>query len=603
MTDEHPLFPVNPSAARDANERGAALAHQGRYLEAAAALDEACRFDPHFADAYSNLGAVLRRLGDLDGAIDRFEEAIRLQPDFAAAHYNLGNAYGLQGDKSAAAAAYRNALAHRADYAEAWNNLARLLNDSGHHEEALEACLEGLQHAPDNPHLRNNTGNAYQGLGCPKDALREYRRAVEIAPQMNEAFSNLGVVLKEVGDVDAALEAHRKAIELAPEDVPTLNNYGTALQAANRVDDAIAVFRRAQTLAPDSLATSINLGTALMGMNAIDAAIETFGSLADTVVLGDETPEHALAHKNLGLSLMLKGELARGAKHYAWRWRTREFTPRELETPLWGGEDLDGENVFVHWEQGFGDAVQFARFAEQIAARGGRVTFEAPAPLAPLLKSAPGIDSLLVHGETPPADGVHIPMFDLLSALTVDMDSLPGPVPYLSVDPERAERWTDRIPDTGRMRVGLVWAGRPTHGNDRNRSVSLDLFLPLLRQTSVDFYALQVGDRVSDIATAGLENDLIDLSPKLSDFAETAAALEQLDLLISVDTAVVHVAGALGRPVWALIPFAPDWRWGLETDKSPWYPSITLIRQETPGDWAPVIERIDAALGKKARRR
>ena len=159
------------------------------------------------------------------------------------------------------------------------------------------------------------------------------------------------------------------------------------------------------------------------------------------------------------------------------------------------------------------------------------------------------------------------------------------------------------IPDTGRMRVGLVWAGRPTHGNDRNRSVSLELFLPLLRQTSVDFYALQVGDRVSDIATAGLQNDLIDLSPRLSDFAETAAALEQLDLLISVDTAVVHVAGALGRPVWALIPFAPDWRWGLETDKSPWYPSITLIRQETPGDWAPVIERIDAALGKKARRR
>lgn len=601
MTQDPSEVALNVAAAREANDRGAALAHQERYRESAAAFDEACSFDPEYADAFSNLGAVLRRLGDIDAAIENFSEAIRLQPDFAAAHYNLGNAFSLKGDKTAAADAYRSAISHREDYAEAWNNLARLLNDGGHHAEALEACLEGLKHTPDNPHLRNNTGNAYQGLGRLAAAGEQYRRAIEKAPDMSEAYSNLGVVLKEAGELDAAVEIHHKAVQLAPTDTGALNNYGASLQAASRIEDAVATFRQALEIDPNGLVTHINLGTALMDRNDVDAAIDVFTRVVEDIPLGDTTPEHALAHKNLGLSLMLKGDYAAGGRHYAWRWDTREFTARDLETPIWGGEDLKGERVLVLGEQGFGDAIQFARFAEAIAARGGTALWETPAPLAELLSTATGVDQVVVEGEPLPTHDLHIPMFDLLAALSVETDTLPGRVPYLGADPTRAERWEDRIPETGRLRVGLVWAGRPTHRNDRNRSIDLEILKPLLHLPAADFYALQVGERAGDITRTGLQHDLIDLSPRLQDFADTAAAIAQLDLIISVDTSVVHVAGALGQPAWVLIPFAPDWRWGLGRSESPWYPSLRLWRQDSPGDWTGVIDNIARALDKKAR--
>ena len=399
-----------------------------------------------------------------------------------------------------------------------------------------------------------------------------------------------------MGELEASIAVHRKAVNLAPENIGALNNMGTSEQSSGMLDEAIRTFERTLELDRSAVITKINLATVLMERNDIDRAIPLFEEVVETASFGDETPEHALAHKNLGLSLMLKGEFDTGAKHYAWRWATREFTPRDLTSPVWAGEELNGESVFVHWEQGFGDAVQFARFAAHIRDRGGRPILEVPAPLAPLLKTANGIEDIVIEGTTPPETDLHIPMFDLLGALSVSSQNLPGTIPYLKVDPDRGEQWSDRIPETGRLRVGLVWAGRPTHRNDRNRSIPLEAMLPLLRQTDVDFYALQVGERVSEIATAGLANDLIDLSPRLSDFAETAAALDQLDLLISVDTSVVHVAGAINRPAWVLIPHAPDWRWGLEDGTSPWYPSLRLWRQPEFGDWDTVLENIAETL-------
>jgi len=604
VTSPQESSPANSDAAREANERGASLAHQGRFREAAAAFDEACVFDPGNADGFSNLGVVLRRLNDLDGAITQFEEAIRLRPEFAEAHYNLGNAYSALGEATLAAERYRSALTYRSNYAEAWNNLARLLNDTGHHEEALEACTEGLRHTSENPHLHNNAGNAYQGLARYPEAVREYQLAVEAAPNMSEAYSNLGLALKEVGHLDAAVQVHKKATELSPTDVGTLTNYGSALQAASETEAAIAIFERALSLDPESMAAKINLATALMDKLEVDRAIEIFEGIVDDVALGDELPEHALAHKNLGLSLLLKGEYETGIRHYAWRWETPDFTPRETSLPLWGGEDLNGEEVIVLNEQGYGDTVQFARFAQGIVARGGRPVFEAPTPLAPLIEQADNVHRVIREGETLPETGLHIPMFDLLGIFS---GHVAGNAPYIVADSDKSERWTDRIPETGRKRIGLVWAGRPTHRNDRNRSIDLKAFLPLLRLTDFDFYSLQVGDRVKDISDAGLSSDLIDLSPHLNDFSDTAAALSQIDLLISVDTAAVHVAGALGRPVWALIPYAPDWRWGLEGEATVWYTSAKLWRQTDPQDWDSVIARLSEALApskkKKGRRK
>ena len=596
MNNTFPDIATRQAAAKEANERGAALAQQERYLEAAAAFEEAFAHDPEMADAFSNLGAILRRIGDIEGAIAQYSEAIRIRPAFAAAHYNIGNAYALKGDRTSAAESYRNAIEYKPDYAEAWNNLGRLLNEGGRHREALEACFEGLRSSPDNPHLRNNAGNALQGLGRYEEAAREYGRAIELAPNMSEAYSNLGIALKEAGDIAPAIEAHRKAVRRAPNDIGTLNNYGTALQAAGDLANATAVFERALSLDPKSAMTNVNLGTALMERNEVDRAITVFENVIDTVVLGDETNEHALAYKNLGLALMLRGDLVKGAEQYAWRWHTREFVSRDLPSPQWTGEALSGERVFVAWEQGFGDAIQFARLAGCIEARGGQAVFEAPSPLVAMLANATGLSEVVPHGDPLPETDLHIPMFDLLSAFSANPADLPGEIPYIHADPEHIERWSDRIPNTGRPRIGLVWAGRPTHRNDRNRSISLEIFLPLLKLPDVDFYALQVGERTADIAAANLQNDLIDLSPRLTDFSETAAALENLDLLISVDTAIVHAAGALGRPAWVLLPFAPDWRWGLTGETTPWYPQHRLWRQTATGDWNGVIERLEQAF-------
>lgn len=580
-------------AAREANERGVALARQDRLREAAAAFAEACDHDPGYADAFSNLGATLRRLGDVAGAIANFTIAVERRPSFAVGHYNLGNALALHGRVPEAIAAYSRAIEIRPDYPEAWNNLGRVLTDAERYAEAVEACRKGLQCAPENASLHNNAANALRGLGRLEDAIRAYRRAIEIAPGSGEAHSNLGLALKEAGKLDAALAAHRRAVELQPREPAALNNLGTTLQAIGRTEEAIATFEAALRLDPKMPGTLVNLGSAEVDRNRLDPAIKCF---RQAISLGGSHRDHAMAHKNLALSNMLSGNLQESYQHYRWRWKTREFHPRDYETESWTGAPFPSRTLFIHTEQGFGDAIQLARFAVAAKARGGTVLLEAAAGLTDLLATASGVDGIVEEGKPPPPFDLCVPIFDLLPALDVSLETIPATVPYLGVDAERRARWSDRIPATGRRRIGLVWAGRPTHRNDRNRSIPLPLLRPLLQTRGNDFYSLQVGPRAADLDDAGWREAVIDLSGYLTDFAETAAALEQIDLLISVDTAAVHLAGALGRSVWAMIPYAPDWRWMLDREDSPWYPTLRLFRQRQPRDWPEVVGRVRAAL-------
>ena len=382
-------------------------------------------------------------------------------------------------------------------------------------------------------------------------------------------------------------------MELHPDHPATLNNMGTSLQALGHNEEAIEVYERARDLAPDQPATLINLGTAEMDRNRIVVAMDCF---TRAIILAGSEQEIALARKNLGLSMMLSGNLENGSAHYAARWQTREFTPRGCAAPQWDGAPFPDRTLFIHGEQGFGDAIQMVRFAALAKARGGRVVVEARPSLAPLLATADGVDAV-ASGDGPPPDfDLYLPMFDLLATLKVTLSTIPATVPYVAVNSARRERWADRIPETGRRRIGLVWAGHPTHRNDRNRSIPLATMRPLLETMGNDFYSLQVGPRTADIAASGWRDYVIDLAAYLTDFAETAAALERIDLLIAADTAVVHLAGALGRPVWTLLPFAPDWRWLLDREDSPWYPTMRLFRQTTPRDWPEVVGRVRAAL-------
>ena len=412
--------------AREANDRGIALIRQDRLREAAAAFTEACDHDPANADAFSNLGATLRRLGDLEGAIARFRTAVSLRPDFAAAHYNHGNALAQTGSVAEAIAAYHAALKARPDYAAAWNNLAQLLNELERYGDALDACRAGLRYAPDGATLRNNAGNALRGLGRLDEAIAEYRRATALAPGMADAHSNLGLALKEAGDPEAALTAHRRAVELRPDHPATLNNMGTSLQALGHNEEAIGVYERARDLAPDQPATLINLGTAEMDRNRIVVAMDCF---TRAMTLAGSEQEIALARKNLGLSMMLSGNLENGSAHYAARWQTREFTPRGCAAPQWDGAPFPDRTLFIHGEQGFGDAIQMVRFAALAKARGGRVVVEARPSLAPLLATADGVDAVASSDGPPPDFDLYLPMFDLLATLKVTLSTIPRPFP------------------------------------------------------------------------------------------------------------------------------------------------------------------------------
>jgi hypothetical protein len=308
-------------------------------------------------------------------------------------------------------------------------------------------------------------------------------------------------------------------------------------------------------------------------------------------------PSHADLRYNRSLLLLLMGRWAEGWREHEWRWRAAGFLSprRRFDSPAWDGRPLDG-TLLLHWEQGLGDTIQFLRYVEAVRRRVSRLVLEVQPPLMPLLQDLPGADIVLSQGTPLPPHAAHAPLLSLPHLLGHPTPSTLAP--YLAAEPERMARWAARLQGEGPL-IGLIWAGNPRHSNDRNRSLPLDLLAPLLDRKEFRWVSLQVGPRAADIAARELGGKLVDAAPALTDFAETAAALMQLDLLIAVDTAAIHLAGALGRPCWLLLPFAPDWRWGQQGEDCAWYESLRLWRQPAPGDWASVIAEIDGSLRRR----
>ena len=339
--------------------------------------------------------------------------------------------------------------------------------------------------------------------------------------------------------------------------------------------------------------THYNLGTALRDQGRLDDAIAAFNR---AIAL---RPDYPKAHYLLGMALLLKGEFRAGWREYEWRLRCRDFPPpkRTLDRPRWDGSDLHGGAVFVYAEQGFGDTFQFVRCLQEVGKRGGRVIFGCDASLRNLLGNVAGVDDWVSIDEVLPSYRAHCSLMSLPSILEMPTDSLAGFVPYIEAAPEVVERWRNTLGgDVQRLKVGLVWAGRPTHRHDHNRSLTLSAFASLAGATGVCFYSLQKGDRSSQAANPPAGMSLVDRTSELADFAETAALIASLDLVISVDTAVAHLAGAMGKPVWVMLPFVPDWAWLLDREDSLWYPTMRLFRQPAIGDWDSVMARVASAL-------
>lgn len=578
-------------AAAHAN-LGNVLKKAGRLDEAVAAYNDAIGCDPDFAEAYTSLGNALQDLGHLDEAIAAYNDAIRLKPDDAHAHSNLGNALKASGLLDQAVAAYNQAIQARPDFTEAHFNLGIALDTLGKFDDAIAAYNKAIRLKPDFAEAHSNLGNALNNSGRLNEAVAAYHNAIGCKSDYAAAYSNLGNVLKDLGRLDEAVAAYHNAIRLQPNFAEAHSNLGHVLQDLERLDEAVAAYHKAIGCKPDFAEAHSGLGNTLKNLGRLDDAIATHNT-----ALGHQ-PEYAQGHFNLGIALLLSGDIANGWAEYEWRWRRTEkaAAPCCFSAPQWHGEALNGQTILLHAEQGLGDTIQFCRYVALVAARGGRVLLQAPRSLLTLLSGLKGVERVIATGEPLPAFDFHCPLMSLPRIFDTNLSTIPAPFSYIHVNDAKCRNWQQRLSPAAGRRVGIVWAGNPQHGNDRNRSLPFAALAPLWNIPGIRWYSLQVGERRADLDAAPL-GVIEDLSPSLEDFAETAAALSQLDLVLTVDTSVAHLAGAIGHPAWVMLPFVPDWRWLMGRQDSPWYPSVRLFRQAQRGAWGSVIHSIAASLG------
>jgi tetratricopeptide (TPR) repeat protein len=497
--------------------------------------------------------------GDVSGAILAYEAAVKVAPDFAQAYSNLGNLYLQSGRRDDALHAYTTAVRANPDLAPVYCNLANVLIELERCDEAIAASATALRLAPDLYEAHANLCRAYRRSGRDREALAPALRATELRPD-RDAFVNLGATAFQLDVLGIALDANRRALELDAMCAAAHTNLGWIYHVTGRHTEAIA---------------------------AGEAAIAA-------------QPDFALAHVNLALSLLICGDFARGWDEYVWIWhdpaRPAQYQYLDRVT-LWNGESFAGRQLLITFDQGFGDAIQMVRYLPAVKARGGHVILEVKPALISLFAGLPGVDELHVRSDVAIlADDVdlQIPLLGLPRALATELNSIPAPIPYLRAQQERVDFWRPRLESPARLRVGIVWAGSPDRDSDRHRSVRLEDFAALGAIDGIAWFGLQKG-RDEERRSCG-SFTLDPLGAEIGDFADTAAILTQLDLVIAVDTAIVHLAGALGTPVWTLLQFAPDWRWLLARLDSPWYPTMRLFRQPTRGDWASVFAEVTRGL-------
>jgi Flp pilus assembly protein TadD len=465
-------------------------------------------------------------------------------------------------------------------------------HQAGRLAEAEKIYRQVLTRQPGNPNALHLLGVIAAQLRQSDAAIDLIRRAITINPGAADYHNNLANALRDKGLLDEAAAAYRQAIRLKPNYVVAYNNLGNALCDLGQLDEGITVYHHALGLEPGHAGVHNNLGKALRDKGLVDKAV---AALCEAIRL---KPDYAEAHHNLSLVLLLKGDFVQGWPEHEWRWRLKSVDPRrhEFVQPQWDGTDLNGRTILLHPEQGMGDTIQFVRYVPMVANRGGKVVLQCQEQLLRLMQGLPGVEQLISIDLPPPPFDVHCPLMSLPLAFGTRMETIPAASRYLNIDGDLSRQWAARVANSTGLKVGIVWAGRAGYANDRNRSLPLSLLGPLGKVAGLTFFSLQKGEAAKQASPRGME--LIDHTAELNDFTDTAALIANLDLVIAVDTAVAHLAGAMGKPVWVLLAYAPDWRWLLHRHDSPWYPTMRLFRQRSLGDWAEVVERVALALGE-----
>ncbi|HEY3899605.1 MAG TPA: tetratricopeptide repeat protein [Chthoniobacter sp.] len=531
--------------------------HAGRLAEAETIYRQVLAAEPLNIDALHLLGVLAHQAGRQDAAVDLLTKAIGLAPGVVNFHAILAEAYQALGHWDEAIAAYQRAIALKPNYPEALNNLGNALKNKGHLDKAIATYGQAIVLRPNYPEAHSNLGNALKDEGRLDEAIAAYRRAIALRPNYPEAHSNLGDALRERGQFSEAVAASRRAIALRS-DIPEFHiNLGIALKEQGHLDEAIAAYRQAVTLKPDD-------------------------------------PE---THVNLAFALLAQGDFLQGWEEYEWRCKIKALeTQRGFTRPQWDGGPLEGRALLLHTEQGFGDAIQFIRYLPLAAENAGNIIIECQEELQRLFQRIAPDSQVIAKSQSLPEFEVQCPLLSLPRLFHTDQTNIPQSVPYLHPEAVGAEAFRDRMGGNGSsLKAGLVWAGSSVHKSLRNRSLKLTDLGPIAKIPRLQCYSLQKGDAAVGQAPP-FDLEITDVTAALNDFADTAALIANLDLVISVDTAVAHLAGALGKPVWTLLPFVPDWRWGLEDETTPWYPTMRLFRQPKLGDWDSVIQRVKEEL-------
>ncbi|HOL69834.1 MAG TPA: tetratricopeptide repeat protein [Bryobacteraceae bacterium] len=576
---------ANPAIPAFHNNLGTVLQAEGRIEEAVRSFRRALDLDPAYAEAHINLANCFQSLKLLDQAVAHYREALRLKPGFAEAHNNLGNALAALGQAPEAIACYYEAVRLKPGYAEAWVNLGAVLKEQGRLEEAASCGRRAIECRQDLAEAHSNLAAVLVAMDRFEEAEAEALRALELKPLLAEANVNLAAVRLQQRRLEEAAACARRAIELKPEMSEAHMTLGDVFIAEERAEEALACYRRALELKPHGAEQHNKVGYALQRLGQFREALERF---EEAVRLA---PKLVDAHVNRAMAWLQAGDFERGWAEYEWRWRSREFSRRVLPRPRWDGSAIPGRTILLHAEQGLGDTVQFVRYVPLVkAVSQARVVLECQPRLVPLLETIEGVDEIVPAGSPLPDYDVHAPLLSLPGILGVR----PARVPYLRVPPERIER--ARLDAGDRFRVGLAWAGNPKHRHDRARSIRLSALARLAEVPYTAFYSLQRGPGSEQLEDLPPGFEVTALERESGDILDTAAAILNLDLVITVDSLIGHLAGALGKPVCILLETSPDWRWRLGTDHSEWYPTARLFRQTRRGDWDDVVERAAAQL-------
>jgi len=538
---------------------------------------------------------ALHRQGKLREAEKLYTRVLKAAPEEFNALHLLGLIKAQSGQMGEAYRLMTAALKINGKAPDVLLNLANVLHALKRDAEALDCLDRALAMQPGDPGTLLNRANALLTLNRPQDALDGFNQTLVREPRNASALLGRGSALAALDLTAEALADFDACLALAPGHPAALYNRGTALALLNRHEEAIAAFDQAIAAAPDHVRAWNNRGRALQALNRHTEALASF----DRAIAGQK--DYADAHFNRALSLLTLGDLRRGFEDYEWRWKRSGMSDarRGYGRPLWLGEyPIARKTILLHAEQGLGDTIQFARYLPLLARAGASVVLEVQAELKGLLAGLAGVTACHARGEKLPAFDVHCPLGSLPLALRTEPASIPAAIPYLAADEPHLAKWRARLEALPGKRVALSWAGNRSHANDRNRSIELKLLEPLFALDGVSFLTIQRELRAQDAEVLARHRNIAVLGEELDDMADTAAVTALADLTIAVDTAVAHLAGSLGRPLWVMLPFAPDWRWTLAGEASPWYPQARLFRQPAPGDWASAIETMRAQLAR-----